>query len=306
MCDRHGVERLIGRGFWKLLIFAWGVWISGTAQAAQPLLVYTSNYPLAYMAQRIGQDLVDVQFPVPPGVDPALWSPDIETIGRFQQADLVLINGAGYEGWLDKVSLSRKRLVDTSWSFRERYIPLQTAITHSHGPKGEHSHESLAFTTWLDMELASRQAEKITAGMSRILPGANELFQENLAGLREELGQLDQQLQTSARKYGARPIIGSHPVYQYLAGRYGLNIRSVHWEPDQVPGAAQLEELQALLAEHPAQVMLWEDQPLPDIERILKEHGLRVVVFRPCGNRPETGDFMSVMRKNRENLDSAL
>ena len=69
-----------------------------------PPRVYTVNYPLAYFAERIAGGSVKVVFPVPPDVDPAIWSPDAETIADYQQADLVLLNGAGYAGWLQRAT----------------------------------------------------------------------------------------------------------------------------------------------------------------------------------------------------------
>ena len=48
--------------------------------------------------------------------------------------------------------------------------------------------------------------------------------------------------------------------------------------------------------------MLWEDKPLPEIEKKLNKRGLRIVVFNPCANKPETGDFLSAMNSNIEGL----
>jgi zinc transport system substrate-binding protein len=59
-----------------------------------------------------------------------------------------------------------------------------------------------------------------------------------------------------------RPLLGSHPVYQYLARRYGLSLVELHWEPEVVPDEAALGDLKEILAEHPAAVMLWEGEEL--------------------------------------------
>ncbi len=69
------------------------------------LSIYTVNYPLQYFVQRIGGELVDVSFPAPRGVDPADWMPDIDTVAEYQQADVILLNGAGYARWLRRMSL---------------------------------------------------------------------------------------------------------------------------------------------------------------------------------------------------------
>jgi hypothetical protein len=60
-----------------------------------------------------------------------------------------------------KVSLSRSKMVDTSAKSRDRYIAADEIVTHSHGAKGKHAHESMAFTTWIDLDLAAQQAKAI-------------------------------------------------------------------------------------------------------------------------------------------------
>ena len=86
------------------------------------LRVLAVNYPLAYMAARIGGDAVEARYPGPIGADPAFWSPGPEDVALYQQADLVLLNGAGYARWINRVSLPLSRLVDTSRGFADRYI----------------------------------------------------------------------------------------------------------------------------------------------------------------------------------------
>ncbi len=113
---------------------------------------------------------------------------------------------------------------------------------------------------------------------------------------------LDRALSQLVAGAADRPILASHPVYQYLASRYGLNLRSVHFEPDQFPSAEGWSGLEQLLREHPAEWMLWEAQPLPEVVSRLRELGVRSVVFDPCSSRPESGDLMSVMRQNVASL----
>ena len=121
-----------------------------TERKSGQLLVYAVNYPLAYMAERIGGKQVRVEFPAPAGADPAYWKPGLEVIARYQEADLILLNGAGYAGWIGKVSLPPSALEDTSKAFRDRYVKLEEKTTHLHGPEGKHEHGEVAFTTWLD------------------------------------------------------------------------------------------------------------------------------------------------------------
>jgi len=48
--------------------------------ASRPLSVQVVNYPLQYLAERIGGPEVAVTFAAPRDVDPARWSPDSETV----------------------------------------------------------------------------------------------------------------------------------------------------------------------------------------------------------------------------------
>jgi zinc transport system substrate-binding protein len=274
--------------------------------AKDPLRVYVVNYPLKYFAERIGGEHVEVQFPAPKGMDPAYWIPNIATIAAYQQADLVLLNGASFANWVDKVSLPRSRLVDTSKSFKDRYITIEGAITHSHGPEGEHAHEGVAFTTWLDFDLAATQAKAVAAAFGRKKPEAKNTFQKNYTALAKDLKALDQGIMKTVSGNPSKPLLASHPVYDYFSRRYGLNIKSLHWEPGEVPTDEQWTELQEILKEHPATWMIWEGKPNPSSVAKLKSMGIGSLVFDPCENVPEEGDFLSVVQQNAENLKAAF
>jgi zinc transport system substrate-binding protein len=276
--------------------------VFAVSKYSDQLTIYTVNYPLKYFAERIAGEHATVVFPAPADVDPAYWMLDRKIISDYQKADLILLNGAHYAKWTEKVTLQRSRMVDTSRKFKDRYIKSDEAVTHSHGPEGKHAHEDIAFTIWLDFDVAAGQAEAITDALSRKRPLLKDTFQKNYTALAKDLKELDRQLKEIISQDNTRPLVVSHPVYDYLAHRYGLNIRSVHWEPDEVPGNAKLIELRNILKNHPAQWMIWEGKPLSSSVEKLKSIGVRSIVFDPCGNVPEQGDFLGVMRMNIKNL----
>jgi zinc transport system substrate-binding protein len=288
---------------WLILaIILWVNFIPSLSTGADRLSIYVVNYPLKYFAERIAGEHATVILPAPAGKDPAFWMPNTKTIADYQRADLILLNGAAYAKWINKVALPQFRLVDTSANFKDRYIKMSNVMTHTHGPTGEHAHEGVAFTTWLDFELAAQQAKEIASVLSRKRPALRDLFQSNYTALEKDLAKLDQEIKQIVANNPELPLLASHPVYDYLSRRYGLNIKSVHWEPDQIPSRNQWGELQAILNNHPAQWMIWEGEPLPATVETLKSNGFRSVVFNPSANAPEQGDFLSVMRQNVENL----
>lgn len=267
------------------------------------LVIYTVNYPLAYFAERIGGDLVEVHFPAPGGEDPAFWSPDAETIAAYQSADLVLLNGAGYAKWVDRAALPSSRVINTSDAMFDRLLPIKGTVTHSHGPEGEHEHGGYAFTTWLDPELATLQAQAVAGAISVLRPDDEPEIRQRLESLKSNLADIDGRLAFAAEALGDEPLLFSHPVYQYLIGRYGLNGTEVHWEPDQMPDGHTWNHLEELRKSHPAKWMLWEGEPLEATVRGLEEHGVSSIVFDPCANRPAEGDYLSVMAANAVALE---
>jgi zinc transport system substrate-binding protein len=278
------------------------LFLSQAVFAEDKLEIYTVSYPLAYFAERISGDLARVTFPAPRDVDPAFWMPDPETIAAYQAADLILLNGADYAKWTIKVSLPRSRTVDTSRAFGKAYIQTSDGVSHSHGPGGEHSHGGVAFTTWLDLDQAAQQSAAIAQAVTHKRPDAKEQIDRNLESLQRDLLQLDARITEATRTDPGRPLLASHPVYQYLARRYGLNLRNVMWEPNEVPSEGQWSELEAILRDHPAKWMLWEGEPAEQTIERLRNLGVESIVVNPCANRPSAGDFLTVMTENASSL----
>ena len=276
------------------------------SKQSDKLALYTVNYPLKYFAERIAGEHATVVFPPPADEDPAFWMPATKIILDYQNADLILLNGADYAKWVNKVSLPQLKLVNTSSKFSDQYIAMEDIITHTHGPTGEHAHTVVAFTTWLDFDFAIEQAKAITKALSRKRSELKDIYQRNYKELEKDLMTADRDIKAIVENNQNRPLVASHPVYQYFKRRYNLNIKSVHWEPEQMPGEKQWADLQNILKSHPAKWMIWESEPKPSLVERLKSMGVNSLVFDPCGNTPEEGDFMVVMRRNIENLKLAF
>ena len=193
-------------------------------------------------------------------------------------------------------------MVDTSAAFHDRFIEIEDPTTHSHGPEGDHAHGGTAFTTWLDPSLAIAHAEAIAAALKALVPAETAAIEQNLAALRKDLESIDAALMEAVAENNGPPLLGSHPVYQYLARAYGLNLKQLHWEPDEMPSAGEWQRLDALLRDHKAKWMIWEAPPSAEFASELAKRGIRSAVFYTVNNVPETGDFLTVMRENVERL----
>jgi zinc transport system substrate-binding protein len=268
--------------------------------------VFTVSYPLAWAAQQLAGDSAGVHFPAPAGIDPAFWEPDLQAIAAYQQADLILLNGANYAKWISKISLPQNRMIDTSKAFADKYIAVDQGPVHSHGPEGGHSHGELAFTTWLDLSLYKMQVEAIAEALITLLPDQEGVIARRLELLVSELIALDSKLIALGGQLDGAPMLYSHPVYQYFERRYGVNGLALHWEPDQAPTAKDWATLDESLEHHPATLMVWEDEPMPETRAGLTQRNIEVVVVRPMGNRPADSDFGAGMAGNADALIEVL
>ena len=270
-----------------------------SARSTEPAIAAV-NYPLAYFAERMAGHFATIVFDCPPGEDPAHWVPTDEQITRMQQADVILLNGAGYAKWPATASLPRRKLQDTSIAFRDRWIRIENAVTHTHGKDGkEHSHAGTASTTWLDLTQALLQATTAKGAIVRAFPDRKSEIEQNFARLKADLESIDASFREAANGLKDVPVLTSHPYYQYFARAYGLRAYALAWMPEKTLDADSTTGLELALHKMPgAKHFIWEAPPLPESIATLEKYGLGSVVVRPCAHRPESGDFLSVMQEN--------
>lgn len=298
--------RSLHPGVLSFLAAALAALFFSASAAAQTLSIRADSYPVAYFAGRIAGPAAAIVVPVPTDEAPEHWSPSADEIAAFQAADVVLLNGAGLAQWTATATLSRGKLLDASQGFADQFIATE-GVTHSHGPEGPHTHGATASFTWLDFTLARAQARAVADGLARRVPAEVASFEANWRALDADLASLDAAAVEISALAAGRPLLASHPVYQYLARRYGLDLPSMEWEPDQTPTTEQFAALDALLTAHPARLMIWEGTPTPETAALLAQRGIASVVFETAVNTPAAdGDFLAVMQANLARLRAAL
>ena len=293
------------RRFGFALTAIYALTVSGQALAQETPRVVTVNYALQYMAERLLDGDAEVVFPVPDDVDPSFWRPSIADITAIQSADLIVLNGAGFASWVDRVSLPRSKTVTTAAGLAERFIITET-ITHSHGDGGEHAHEGLAAYTWLDLTMAAAQAEAMADAITARDLAAPDGVAERLTDLLADFEQLDRDTRTRLANAQGVAMIATHPRYQYLARRYALNINALEWEAGAMPTPAQLDALDTLAAETGAGVIIWEAAPPPEAIAAAAERGLQSAVFPPLAQIAEPRDFVAAFSAGVDAISNAV
>ncbi|WP_425046019.1 metal ABC transporter substrate-binding protein [Primorskyibacter sp. S87] len=257
--------------------------VAGGLAAQGRMDVLTVTPALAVLGQEIAPDGVSVSYPGPADENASDWEPGDDVLRLYQQADLVLLVGADYAGWVEKTALPRARLVETSAAFPERFISQASDVSdHQHGPTGAANHHT-AFANhfWLDPGIARLQARAIADSFTALWPERADEIAVNLAELDRSLAEIGAGIGRELASLGGVNMLASHPVYQYLDEAFGLDLHNFHWEPDQHPKPEDWAEFDDKLAADQPNVMIWEADPLPETRSELSKRNVGIVVISP-------------------------
>jgi zinc transport system substrate-binding protein len=253
--------------------------------------VVGSFYPLAFAAQQISGEEVDVRNLTPPGVEPhdlELSGSDVRTIA---DADLVLYLGDGFQPSLE----------DAIDSTSAQAVDLLDAVDTRAGGENEHGVDP---HVWLDPLRYAAIAERIGDELDR-RPEA-ERFAAKLRVLDREFSQ---GLSGCERK----EIVTSHAAFGYLAERYRLRqVAITGIEPEAEPTPGDLEEVVRRVRAAGATTIFFETLVSPRLaETVAREVGAKTAVLDPLEGiteaEAEAGkDYFSVMRENLTALRVAL
>jgi len=292
-----------------------------------PKVVYTTFYPTTYMANYIGGGEIEVVCPLPPDTDPIFWRPTPEQIGEYQQAGLIIINGAEYEKWVPTAALPPSRMVDTAAPLAEDFITMEST-THSHGSAGEHTHEGVDGHTWVDPMNAIAQAEQIKIAFEQVWPDLADVFNDNFEQLKVNFESIHGQLAAGADRMKEAQVLCNHPAYNYLAARHEWEVTNLDLNPEAELTEEQISELRTVVDPDRKTLLLWESKPLESIEQILSDElDIISVVFSPGetqpgeddttttigapgpgggGARQARADYYAILGRNIRNINAAL
>ena len=210
---------------------------STTVVETRQMKVLVSFNPLYEFTKEIGKERVNISIIIPNGIEPHDWEPTIQDIQKMKDADMVVINGGGFERWIEKLTSinSKILIVDTSAG-----IPLLNKDQNGFGNtvrKDPHF--------WLDPVLAKKQVLNIAKGLMKIDPENTNYYQENANIYNAKLDLLDKKIRTELSTCNKKDFLAFHDAFSYFANEYGLNQHTiiVNIDENAEPTAATLEQV---------------------------------------------------------------
>jgi zinc transport system substrate-binding protein len=266
------------------------------------LQVMSSFYPLREFSQNVGKEKVDVKLLVPVGVEPHDWEPTIKDVQQMQKSDLIIINGIGFESWVDKLNEMNYQgmLVDTSDGIIIKNIDEEFS-TQEHANKSGDPH------IWLNPVFAKIQVQTIANAFSNSDPENKQYFQENAANYINKLDLLDLKIRNELSGCN-HDFIAFHHAFSYFADEYDLTQHTIipSYASHAEPTAKTLENVINKAKQLNLKVIFTEETADPKTSQVIaNEIGGKILVLSPLeiGNN-ET--YISRMTENLNSLKEAL
>jgi len=183
-----------------MLLFSTAVW----AQA--PLKIITSASMFEDMTENLMTDEFTVQSIVPIGGDPHKYKAKPSDARNVQQADLILVNGLTFEGWITE-------LIENSGT-EAKIVRITEGIDVIGSLKYENSSDPHA---WM------------SAANGLMRPSSKEAIEANYETYKAKLVKLDQDIEAAIKKIPVdqRVLITSHDAFQYFGDRYNVRLEAI-------------------------------------------------------------------------------
>ena len=269
-------------------------------KSAEPFRIVTSFYPMYVATINItdGVDGVEVYNMTKPQTgclhDYQLMTEDMKTL---EKADAFVINGAGMEDFMDKVTEQQKKL---------KVIDASRGIELIHDDEGDNPH------VWLSVTDEIAQVRNIADQLKEADPAHADKYEKNAAAYIEKLTALKNEMHAALDNVPHKDIVTFHEAFPYFAKEFHLNIIGVvEREPGTEPTPTELQETIEQVNALPTKVLFTEPQYSPAAaETIARETGAKIYTLDPVVTgeaTPAAKDaYIDTMKKNMKVLQEAL
>ncbi len=223
----------------------------------------------------------------------------------ISDAKLLIINGAGMEGFIEDLYSSEKNLRVVDSSDGAKLICSENHHHHHHEETGvemtQLSHVSFNSHIWLSVSNAKIQVLNIKNALVKFFPEYEKQINENYEGYIERLTSLEKDMQAAKVFLEGKNTYAFHEAYGYLSYDLGFNIvRTIESGEGGEPSARALAELsREAKADNIKAIFVEPYYNGSAAEIISRETGVEIYVLNPItsGEKTKTA-YEDIMREN--------
>jgi zinc/manganese transport system substrate-binding protein len=286
-------------GLIAALVFAVSV-NAANADAAGKLPVLASFSILGDIVSQIGGERITVSTLVGPDQDAHVYQPSPDDIKKVAHARLIVVNGLGFEGWLDRLAHAanfKGEIVVASQGIKAREMVDEEAHDHL-----EHADPH----AWQDPVNVMTYTANIVTALSRLDPAGAAVYKKNGDAYIAALKQIDNwaATQIGAIPAAKRKIITSHDAFHYFGARYKIEfIAPQGMSTDSEPSAREVASMIRQMKKEHIKAVFIENMTSPKLlEQIASEAGVeaggKLYADALSGPGGPASDYLSLMRYN--------
>lgn len=298
----------------------------GGTDGDRPSIVVTTNILGDVVGEVVGA-LADVEVIMPLGADPHDFAPSAKQAEAMENADLLVVNGAGFEEGMDGVIDSVVDGGTTMYSFADSIELLEGAehghdhadeATHDQAPHtDEHDHGAIDPHVWTDPARMAAGVRGLGVALGAVEGIDGEALDVQLDAYIGRLEALDAEIETAVGAVPAddRVLVTNHEVFGYFADRYGFEIVGAvvpSLSTNAETSSRELEDLAALITAEGIPAIFAETTQSTDLaDALADEVGGQIAVvelFTESLGEPGSGaeTYIDLMRTNAERIVAAL
>ena len=252
--------------------------LAASPAISQPLPVVASFSIIADLVRVVGGPHVEVTSLVGPNTDAHVFDPTPADAKRLANAKLVVTNGLGFEGWMERLIKSsgyRGPVIVASRGVKT----IQEASGHSHQHGHSHSHAADPHA-WQNPVNVKQYVNNIRLALAAAKPEAADEFERRAASYSRELDALDQSIRDRLKTVpvAQRRIITSHDAFGYFAAAYNVRFYPLQGlSTGSEPSAADVVRIIDQIKKNKVTAIFIEN--ISDsrvLERLTKESGARI------------------------------
>ncbi len=286
---------------------------SGTASSSDnadaALTVAAAFYPLQYVAEAVGGDLVSVSSLTPAGVEPHDIELSPATVRSLGETDVVLYIHDFQPAVEDAIDTTGVTAFDAG-----SVIAFAEAGEDNHEEDAEeeghddHDHGSSDPHFWLEPALLAQYALAVGDEFASLDSANAATYTANAESLAADLNELDDEFSTGLAACQRTDIITAHEAFGYLADAYGLTqVGIAGLDPEGEPSPARLREIADIIDQTGATTVFTESLVSPRVaEAVASDAGVQTAVLDPIESVADGDDYRSVMLRNLDALREAL
>ena len=280
------------------------------AAAERRLPVVATFSILADIVAQVGGDAVEASSLVAAGSDVHVFQPGPNHARQLAGASLVVSNGLGFEGWIDRLVRSSGYRGAVAVATRG----IEPLRSRGHGHSHDDKHQAADPHAWQSVPNMKRYVANVADALCGVAAPSCAVFRDNAARYERTLDDLDRDIRATLSVVPAerRKVITSHDAFAYYAREYGVQfLAPVGISTESEPSAAAVGRLIRQIRKERVNAFFVEGISDPRlIERIRDETGgaLPGRLYSDALSGPDgpAASYPAMMRYNTQAITSAL